>query len=124
MKSLSIVFIIAAYFTLFSCGGNKQPGSATQEQQPSSSSSSGSDLMKEGPAYDATKINPSAPVVEITLRAQGNSMTDMSYDQTDLKVKAGTTVKLTLINESKDASMLHNFVLIEEGKADKVGPEG
>jgi len=118
MKPYLILITAAAFFTLASCGGNKQQ--APTEQPPTTS---GSSLMKEGPAYDPTKINPNAPVVEITLRARGNSMADMNYDQPELKVKAGTTVKLTLINESKDASMSHNFMLIQEGTSAKVGPE-
>jgi len=121
MKNYSIVFCFAFIFALSSFGGNKE----TKPEEPSTSSeSSGSDLMKEEPAYDPAKINPAAPVMEIILKAEGNSMADMRYDQKELRVKDGSTIHLTLINEGTDPSMVHNFVLIDEGTADKVGPEG
>ena len=103
---------------LFACS-NKEQKPANEPASPSAS-----DLMKEEPAYDATKINPNAPVVNITLHAQGNSMTDMHYDQAELKVAAGSTVKLMLINEGTDPAMMHNFVLIDEGKGEEVAKEG
>jgi azurin len=119
MKIHSITFVSAALFVLISCGGNKETKS--EEQAPASS---GSEMMTEAPAYDASKINPDAPVMEITLKAQGNTMADMSYDQKEIRVKEGSTIHLTLMNTGTDPSMVHNFVLIEEGTADKVGPEG
>src|SRR6188768_3987040 len=85
MKNHSIVFCFAAVFALSSCGGNKE--TKPEEPSTSSSESSGSDLMTEGPAYDPTKINPDAPVMEIILKAEGNSMADMRYDQKELRVK-------------------------------------
>jgi len=122
MKNHSIVFCLAVMFALSSCGGNKE----TKPEEPATSASepSGSDLMTEGPAYDPSKINPDAPVMEIILKAEGNTMADMRYDQQELRVKDGSTIHLTLINEGTDLSMVHNFVLIDEGTADKVGPEG
>jgi azurin len=123
MKNYSLVLCFIALFTLASCSGNKETN-PPETPTPPSTESSGSDMMKEEPAYDATKIDPAAPVVELLLKARGNSMADMSYDQKELRVKAGSTVHLTLLNEGSDVSMVHNFVLIDEGTADKVGPEG
>ena len=80
--------------------------------------------MQEGPAYDATKIDPNAAVTQITLKTLGNTMSEMKYDQTVLHVKAGTTVKLNLVNTAKDSSMQHNFLLIESGSADQVATDG
>jgi len=118
MKKHSIVIYCAVVFALSSCGGSKE--TKPEETPPSS----GSDLMKEEPAYDPTKINPDAAVMEFVLKAQGNTMADMSYDHKEIRVKEGSTIHLTLMNEGTDPSMVHNFVLIEEGTADKVGPEG
>lgn len=117
-KSIYWLLSAAIATSLASCSSNKQPVPA-ETTEPA-----GSDMMKEEPAYDATKIDPAAPVAEITLKAVGNTMADMGYDQKELRVKAGSTVHLQLINTGTDPSMLHNFVLIEEGTADKVGPEG
>jgi azurin len=123
-KKLIPLFIftgIIATILLFSCSSNK---TENKESADTTTASNNSDLMKEEPAYDANKIDPNAPVTEITLITEGNSMTDMRYDQTEIHVKAGTTVKLKLINHATDAAMIHNFVIIEKGTADQVGPEG
>jgi azurin len=104
-------------FLQFSCGG-------TKEEKSLQESPSASDLMAEAPAYDASKIDPKAEVVTINLKAIGNTMADISYDNTMIRVKAGTTVKLILENTSTDETMLHNFTLIEEGTIDKVAMEG
>ena len=122
MKPIRIKFFLAAILvTLIFSGCGNAP---TEEKKAEPTASSGTDLMKEAPAYDKTKIDPKAPITTITLKTMGNTMTDMSYDQRNLKVKEGSTIKLTLINTAKDAAMIHNFVLIEEGTADKVGPAG
>lgn len=119
----STLFIagISALFSLNSCSSNE---TKNQQESKDTTSQSASNLMQEGPVYDAAKIDASAPVTEITLKATGNTMAEMKYDQTELHVKTGTTVKLKLVNTGKDAAMQHNFVLIEKGSAGKVGPEG
>src|SRR6185436_10197692 len=91
MKNYSFVICFAALFALASCSGNKETN-PPETPAPPSTESTGSDLMKEEPAYDATKIDPNAAVVELLLKAQGNSMADMKYDQKELHVKAGSTV--------------------------------
>jgi azurin len=118
MKNRLSIPAILLILIMYSCGSKEQ------KQDSSAGQSSLSEMMKEHPAYDATKIDPAAKVVEITLRAQGNSMTDMKYDQSELHVPAGCTVKLKLINEGTDAAMEHNFVLIENGTADNVAKAG
>ncbi|MCC7232442.1 MAG: cupredoxin domain-containing protein [Bacteroidia bacterium] len=111
---------ISVSLLIASCSSNPTP----QQETPSTTPPASSDLMKEAPAYDATKIDPSAPVTDITLDAVGNTMDEMKYDKTEIKVKAGSTVKLKLVNKASDASMEHNFVLIQEGTADKVAADG
>ena len=111
------ILLTAVTIVFISCGGEKKEKSTDTE-------TSGSNFLKEEkPAYDPKAIDANAPVVEITLKTLGNTMAEMSYDQTDLKVKAGSTVKLTLINGSKDSSMQHNFVLIEKDAMQKVADE-
>lgn len=119
MKNQFHRFLIGVtLLAMISCKSNEQKPAEPEAPAPAS------DLMKEEPPYDATKINPDAPVTDLILKAQGNTMADMRYNQKELRVKAGSTVHLRLINEGTDPSMTHNFVLIEEGTADKVGPEG
>ncbi|WP_237586913.1 plastocyanin/azurin family copper-binding protein [Pontibacter russatus] len=64
----------------------------------------------------------SAPVVEeapdtilqqvddVLLRATGNILEEIAYDQDTLEVRAGAHVKLTFINEGVDMPMVHNVV--------------
>jgi azurin len=117
----SYIFASLVFAIMLSCGTNKQE---QQQSADTTSSASASDLMKESPPYDPSKIDPAAEVVTLMLKALGNSMADMHYDQKELRVKAGSTVKLQFSNEGTDAAMVHNFVLIDEGTADKVGPAG
>ena len=120
MKKILASIIACAIIT--SCGQNK-----TSNEQPvadTASAAVSSEMMQEAPPYDASQIDSNAPVTGLTIKARGDNMADMSFDQAELRVKEGTTVILTLINESKDASMQHNFVLIQRGTADKVAAEG
>lgn len=76
------------------------------------------------PDYDATKIDPNAPVVELTILAQGEDMSEMSFNQQSIKVVAGSTVKLIVKSTSPDASMPHNWVLVHKGTMKSVGAAG
>jgi azurin len=107
----------ATVILFFSCSGEKK--------EKTDNETTGSNLLKdETPAYDPKAIDANAPVVELTLKTRGNTMAEMSYDQSELKVKAGSTVKLTLINGSKDSSMQHNFVLIDKDAMQQVADAG
>jgi azurin len=118
MKSIFLnLTALTALSFLISCGP------PTETKAPATDTTSGSSMMK-GNTYDPNKIDPNAPVQEVTLHALGNSMTEMHYDLSEIKVKANSTVKLTLVNEAKDSSMQHNFVLIDDGNAEKVAAEG
>lgn len=117
LKYLSVKIITVSMLIMSACGGDQK------EKTPAETS--GSEFLKEEtPAYDAKAIDANAPVAELTIKAIGNTMADMSYDQTELKVKAGSTVKLTLINTATDSSMQHNFVLIDKDALEKVAAEG
>ncbi len=120
-KNLYLTLFAFVAMIFVSCSSNQQSNEQAKKETITGQSSN---LMQEGPAYDANKIDPSAPVTQITLKTIGNSMAEMKYDQTELHVKAGSTVKLQLINEAKDVTMQHNFILIEKGSADKVAAEG
>ncbi|MEO5570471.1 MAG: DnaJ domain-containing protein [Bacteroidia bacterium] len=93
-------------------------------QNTTSTETGGSNSLKEEKtAYDPNAIDANAQVIEITLKALGNTMAEIRYDQTELKATTGSTVKLTLINGAKDSSMQHNFVLIEKDAMQKVTDE-
>ncbi len=124
MKTTITTAISFAFLLGITSCSNTPNTDNTMKEPTTTATPSGGDLMSEAPAYDKSKIDLNAPVIEITLKATGNTMTEMKYDQKEIKVKAGTTIKLTLINTGNDAAMVHNFVLIEEGSDDKVGPAG
>ncbi len=112
------LFCIFFILLITSCGGSS-------EEVKTPVSSSGSSFLSEGAiTYDAKAIDPKAPVVEITLNAQGLSMAEMSYDKAELKVAAGSTILLTLENKSTDESMPHNFVLVQKGEEKFVADAG
>lgn len=101
------------------CGGN-EPAAEKEGNKPTAA-----DMFKdEHPAYDAKAINAGAPVSEVTLRAVGTTMADMSYDSKLVTVKAGSTVKLKFINTFTDASMPHNWVLVHFGTMEAVATAG
>jgi len=111
------LILFLCFIILVSCGEEKKETTNDTE-------TSGSNFLKEEkPAYDPKAIDANAPVIEITLKTLGNTMAEMSYDQAELRIKAGSTVKLTLINGSKDSSMQHNFVLIEKDAMQRVADE-
>ncbi|MBC5991582.1 plastocyanin/azurin family copper-binding protein [Pontibacter cellulosilyticus] len=55
-------------------------------------------------------------VTEITLKAIGNTVDEMVYDQDTLDVRVNTMVKLTLINEGTEPPMIHNVVFTHPDK--------
>jgi azurin len=114
MKNLLFIFAISMF--IFSCGDSSQ-----QKQEDKTG---GSSFLQDEEVYDPKIINPDAPITEVSLTATGNTMTEMKFDKKEIRVPAGCTVKLSLINQSTDTSMQHNFVLIEKDAVEKVGIEG
>ncbi len=57
-----------------------------------------------------------AAIIEIELKPHPTN--PLGYDKTDLSVKAGSKVKLTLNNTGSIAPQPHNFLLVKPGKLD------
>jgi azurin len=82
----------------------------------------------EGAVIDAdTAIAASAPVIEnndttlqqiqeLKLNAKGNTIDDIAFKQDTLEAKAGSLIKLTLVNEGIDMPMVHNVVITKPDK--------
>jgi azurin len=86
---------------------------------------SNSNKTAETSATNEATIGAEAPkTVEFTINAVGNTMADMSFDTKEIKVKAGSTVKVNLTNQGTDASMLHNIVFVKQGAEKEVATEG
>ena len=89
MKKIIGILSIAL---LFSCGSSDKPETSIESNEA-----------------NASIVN------EFTIKAVGNTMQEMAYDTKVLEVKAGSTVKITLVNEGIDASMIHNIVFVKKG---------
>ena len=94
MKKIIGILSIAL---LFSCGSSDKPENSMQSNEA-----------------NASIVN------EFTIKAVGNTMQEMAYDTKVLEVKAGSTVKITLVNEGIDASMIHNIVFVKKGTTEEV----
>lgn len=74
---------------------------------------------------NSDKNNAETPKsIELTINAVGNTMADMAYDTKEIKVKAGSKVKINLVNQGTDAAMLHNIVFVKQGSEKEVAMEG
>jgi uncharacterized cupredoxin-like copper-binding protein len=71
------------------------------------------------PTYNP-KVDPSAPVVDLNLEVDGNTMDAMHYSPDKLSVKMGSTVRIHFKNNSKDEAMQHNFVLVYDSTGQTV----
>jgi len=56
-----------------------------------------------------------------TIELKPHAQNPLGYDKTELSVKAGQKVKLTLNNTGSIAPQPHNFLLVKPGKLDAVG---
>ncbi len=62
-----------------------------------------------------------ADVAIIELKPSANPSTPLAYEKTELAVKAGQKIKLTLNNTGGILPQPHNFLLLKPGKLDAVG---
>lgn len=81
------------------------------------SDSSNQEATTEAPTTTEAPAAPTAPAATGAAELTLNAGDDMKFDVTDLTVKAGQTVKLTLNHTGKApaAAMGHNFVLLADG---------
>ncbi len=61
---------------------------------------------------------------KIDIHAVGNTMTEMHYDVSEIHVKAGENVDISLTNDGTDAAMVHNIVICKPEDADSVASHG
>ncbi|MCY7410842.1 MAG: cupredoxin domain-containing protein [Chitinophagales bacterium] len=111
-KIFSLLLIAATTSLIFSCGSGDN---ATKETSADTVATDSYKPESATAVYDAAKIDANAPVMEVKLDALGNSMDVMSFSMPEIRVKAGSTVKIYLNNTSKDAAMKHNFFIVKNG---------
>ena len=93
-KINKVVSLVVSLFLLVSCGS---------EPKQSSESSQIEDVKEK-------------TLVEFNIRAVGNTMAEMKYDVENIKVKEGSRIKITLVNEGIDVAMQHNILFVNFGK--------
>ena len=109
MKSL-IYIVPALLLCLFGCTSKD----STSHQENSS----------EVDEPEPVEVNLPQTVQEVTIRATGNSLTEMSFDLEEISVPEGSKVKVTLINEAQDSAMIHNIVFVYEGTRNATATAG
>ena len=115
-----LLIILALVFTMASCGSDAKDaakGAAdTAKKEMGKAAGAATDAAKTatGAAADAAKkVMGAGEVVEIALAGDDA----MKYDKSEIKVKAGQKVKLTLTHTGKMELKImgHNFVLLKAG---------
>jgi azurin len=115
MKRIAQIVTLAFVFALASCGSDTSEVGVLKEK------------MKDSAAAHVKRVVADTtlqPTVEIVLRATGEEVKDMVFDQDTLEVEADALVKLTLINEGTDLNAIHNFVVVTEGMSESVAKIG
>ena len=69
-----------------------------------------------------TKVKPMTEKVweEFTIEALGNTMMDMKYSLKNISVKAGSWVRINLVNKGLDPAMIHNILIVNYNKRSEV----
>lgn len=98
MKKLNHFLLVGLVVFFAACSG----GGSKEGQTESSSDTQ-------------TQASTEQQVVELTIKTIGNTMQEMRYDHENITVPAGAKVKITLINEGEDPTMIHNIVFVQEG---------
>jgi len=119
--AIVVLMVFAAGSNSCGSGGNKQSNNTVTSADTSSSSNYKPAVSTA--VYDPNKIDPNAPVMEKSLDAIGNSIDVMSFSVQEIRVKAGTTVKIHFTNTAKDPAMKHNFFIVKNGTMEQVANE-
>jgi azurin len=114
MKQLWIIGAFTVCLLATGCDGNR-----TEQDRPEKITD---EPLKQKDTEQDTTLQE---VEELTIKAVGGEeMQTMSFDQDTLQVKAGSLVRLELINEGKDPKMIYNIVFTKEGHAERAAREG
>lgn len=106
MKLLAYILPITLAYTLVACNGSSQQDTSIGED--------GTDTVSVPARQD--QDTTLQPIVELILRATGDTPEEMTFDQDTLEVEKDAFIKLSLVNEGTGMTMIHNFVLVTDGK--------
>ncbi|MCC5916682.1 MAG: cupredoxin domain-containing protein [Cryomorphaceae bacterium] len=110
------VIVLAGMFLAAACGGNEASKDESQPKAPSAKETTPK------ATEDTQSEFTEGEIIELQLRTTGETMADMEFEPKQLKVPAGSTVKIILDNVAESGAMVHNFVLIERGKSEEIYP--
>lgn len=113
--------------TACSTGSNKSQSDNQEAQQAKEKpDKTQPDQGKTYPNRGLVDKSKGGDTVKVTIHTPGNSLENMRYDLEELKIKAGQTVQLTLVNPApKNADeMEHNWVVTKPGKDQQVASKG
>lgn len=117
MKLLKLTLSILSISLFIACGGNESKEGSNSDEKTMTSKEIMQQQAKEkesAPKEEtAEEEKNESDVVEITI--EGNDQ--MQFNLDEIKVKAGSTVKLTLkhVGEMSVTQMGHNWVLLKQG---------
>ncbi|ADR20696.1 azurin [Marivirga tractuosa] len=117
MRLLKLTLSILSISLFIACGGSESKEDSGSDEKTMTSKEIMQQKAKEKenlPKEEAVKEKKSeSDVVEVTI--EGNDQ--MQFNLDEIKVKAGSTVKLTLkhVGEMSIAQMGHNWVLLKQG---------
>lgn len=99
--------ILIAATVLFSCGqtNNEEASNNTEQSVPT--------IAQSFSTEDTIKVV-----------ASGETMSEINFDKKVIRVPANKELTIALTNNSTDATMPHNLVIIQSGTANEVGQNG
>jgi uncharacterized cupredoxin-like copper-binding protein len=109
MKKL---LVLAGFIVFTACGGGANEETTTNESAPEVEETT--EVADDNAGDDE--------VIVINLTTTGETMTDMAFEPKQVKVPAGSTVRVVLDNVAEAHAMIHNFVLIDRGSSEEIYP--
>jgi len=106
MKNL---FILHVLFLILGCGGGNQQSGFENDEPITSAPIAKSKIITSDTLF---------------IDALGANMSEMKFNKKVIRVPANKNITIALTNESSDATMPHNIVIIKKGFANDVGQAG
>ncbi|MDG1756262.1 MAG: plastocyanin/azurin family copper-binding protein [Bacteroidia bacterium] len=106
MRNLFILYVL---FLILGCGGGNQQSGFENDEPITSAPIAKSKIITSDTLF---------------IDALGANMSEMKFNKKVIRVPANKNITIALTNESSDATMPHNIVIIKKGFANDVGQAG
>lgn len=130
MMKWSSASLLVMLYVMVGCSGGEVESSTEGIETEQATAATAVDTSK-GKIQKEETDSTLQVVEEVTLKAIGEKKEEMRFDQDTLEVKAGSLVKLKLVNEGTEQSMIYNVVFTQPGKSiatalagEKIGASG